>query len=945
MSQSPSKDDLPAAEKHLRLIRAAAERVAAENLGDGAARMPQRRVIEELQPFLKGYELIDVVSSGSQGHVVTAVQRSTGRLVAVKAIANGPDSTADERERFRREVTMTSRLEHPGIVRVYDGQCEGRYLFCIMQFIDGMPLDTWLGLRQPPLEKVVDLFIQIAEAASYAHQRGIIHRDLKPANVLVDDNGATYILDFGLGRTLVDAAGLRRLSMPNCLIGTFDYLSPEQASGQSASADVRSDIHAIGLMMYRGLTGRLPYPQNLTLTELCTHIAQTPHLSPRRARSAGESPPLIPDDLDAIVRKATALRAEDRYQSAAALADDLRRFASGEAVQAKGDQGWYVLAKTMRRYRRTAAATAIAIVIITTLGAVSTVQWMEARLQRRNAVAAAEMAHQTLSTIVNEIDTHLEPLAGGNEARRTVLGMVKDDLEALAHLVERDESLADVHIQLMQNLGHIAYVEGRNADAREHLLGALDRLRGTQAFGDGAVEARLREVRIELALARATEDCEPILADALAHATSLAASTSSSSVLDIYREVMAVCLRRFCQKYQYADAVRLIEKVPPAWEPAGDSPFASWQSATIAADYLSWKGEVLVRSGRADGALTELTEAMKLRDRVSAALPANAKARHLRMSTLCQLASIQGHDQKRAPAASLLEQAVADGRHLVQSDPSCALWTRDLANALHRLSRLRREMGDAEVAFAMADEAVRRLDGFAAPIVETREWNLLRSGAIEARGVALILLQRFDEAFADLATSNDILHALYQESPDDRLLLKMADIYGSQAYTHGDLGNWEAARQYYLLALEIRTQLVNRNPGSIGGVLTLAQNHTDLAEIALLQDSPGADQEAEHYARMALALIDDVEQSGRPAGYRSSVIWRRRSAEEILCRLEERKRADARRGAAQVTADPHSPGRDSVMSRARHDSTTLNSSSESAQETQHASSSGNSRGR
>ncbi len=912
MNQEHSSPADPASVRHLQLIRAAARRVEDESRADAdAIEDPSAQLIAQLQPYLPGYHFIRELPAGGQGRVLHGIQLSTGRLVAVKVPANGARATPSERERFLREVRLTARLDHPNIVRVYDGPCNAPILFYMMQFVDGVPIDAWIDFRKPALDEIVRLFIQMADAVSFAHQRAVIHRDLKPANVLVDDEGTAYILDFGLGRALDDSAE-RRVSAADHILGTLDYMSPEQASGASAAADVRTDIYCLGLIMFRILTGRPPYPSGLSIAELCTHIMQRDLPSPRAAMGDADGggqgpfrPAAIPDDLDLIVHKATARHPDDRYQSAAALADDLRRFAAGEAISARADQIWYQIRKTLRRYPKTSVAAVLAFAIIVGLGGFSTAQWLEARAQRRNAIDAAGLASSTLSTVVGQIDTHIQPLVGGTTARREILGVVEDKLAQLAPLMERDEELAPISRRLMQNRGQIAYLRGRPEESRELLLKSLLMLRASPAYGRSDVDAMLDEVRLEVALAGMTDEDDAIHQEAIAHATAVMQRAPSAAAVCAYREAVTARLRYLFHRARFADAYDLIALVPAAWEPVPADTFTDWQHATAAADYLELKGEILVRCGRAAGAATELDTAMAIRALTCASQPASALARHRKLVTACRLAAILRDEGDLDRSIELLQGAIADGRFLVHADASSAIWTRDLVQALLRLCRTRVEMNEHEAAFRAADEAHSILAAFAAPVEESRSWRMLSADCLDARGKSLLKLQRYNAAIDDLLASNQISALLLGEHLDDGLYLERSQMHVLLGMAYTRIKDWDSAYFHYQAAYEARTQILNRNPDSASIKLHLVGACNNLASWHLRQRKAAHDEAAAGYLLEAEQILDELEAAGPLASHANTIGRRRCEVVTNQCLYLDRVEARAA-GAAAPLAEARS---------------------------------------
>jgi len=301
-------------------LRAEIEEIEAiDRLLEPAAALPES---------LSGHKILGEIGSGGMGRVLLAFDEALGRKVAIKTLNPRYAGNSALRTRFMREARAMARVTHPNIVRIYNlGPPEEEPHF-VMEYVEGAPLmrsARLLGYKQK-----AELMRKVALATEFLHERGFLHRDLKPGNVLVDAGLEPKLLDFGLalqeGRSTED-----RLSRPGELVGTPEYFSPEQARGDAA-LDARSDVFALGTMLYELLTGALPFHGKAS-QELLEGIRTRDPVLPRRIA------PEIPQDLQNVCLKALEKDAGQRYSSARALADDLERFLAGEPVHA--DPGAY----------------------------------------------------------------------------------------------------------------------------------------------------------------------------------------------------------------------------------------------------------------------------------------------------------------------------------------------------------------------------------------------------------------------------------------------------------------------------------------------------------------------------------------------------------------------------------------------------------------------------
>jgi eukaryotic-like serine/threonine-protein kinase len=264
------------------------------------------------------------IAQGGMGRVFAGRDRRLGREVAVKVLLDGDPIAA---RRFEREARVAARLQHPGIVTVYDaGFWPTGEPYLVMKHVLGRSLDRVIADAESLDDRLALLphLIAVADALAYAHDQGIVHRDLKPSNVVVGAFGETVVIDWGLAKDLraeegdeprpARAAAASELTVDGAVLGTPAYMAPEQAAGEPV--DVRADVYALGAMLYQSLTGAPPEPPSATAAALLA-------LEPR-----------APADLAAIAAKALAADRQQRYPSAFDLAEDLKRFQTGQLVAA-----------------------------------------------------------------------------------------------------------------------------------------------------------------------------------------------------------------------------------------------------------------------------------------------------------------------------------------------------------------------------------------------------------------------------------------------------------------------------------------------------------------------------------------------------------------------------------------------------------------------------------
>jgi eukaryotic-like serine/threonine-protein kinase len=265
------------------------------------------------------YRIMRKLGTGGMANVYLAEDQELGRRVAIKILDDRHASDEQFIERFRREAKNAAGLSHPNIVSIYDrGEAEGTY-YIAMEYLDGRSLKELIVSRGPaPVNVAVDYARQILAAVRFAHRNGIVHRDIKPHNVLVDAEGRLKVTDFGIAR-----AGASQMTEAGSIIGTAQYLSPEQARG--APVDQTSDLYSVGVVLYELLTGVVPFTGDTPVEIAMKHLSAIPD-PPSSKRSD------IPRDLDMIILRALAKDPAERYQSAEEMDADLARIQRGAAV-------------------------------------------------------------------------------------------------------------------------------------------------------------------------------------------------------------------------------------------------------------------------------------------------------------------------------------------------------------------------------------------------------------------------------------------------------------------------------------------------------------------------------------------------------------------------------------------------------------------------------------
>ena len=349
---------------------------------------------------IPGYELVRRIGGGGQGTVYEAVQSSTGRRVALKVIRSDRASSSRWR-RFEREVRLLARLQHAHIVTVYDSGHTDDCLYFAMELVDGQRFNEYVHHAGLDRRRSLTVFAEVCDAVHAAHQRGVMHRDLKPANILVDDAGVPHVLDFGLAKLILESDDETRsdaaLTQDGQFLGTIGWASPEQVQGDPEDVDIRTDVYSLGVILFELLTGIPPYDTNRPLREAIDNII---HVQPERPSTLDRA---IDDDLETIALRCLAKEPDRRYGSVGELASDLRRYLTGEPIEAKRDSRLYVLRKTLFRHRVIVAIATTALLFGLGFGVVMTGLYQDARQAREDAEVEITILREEIQELKAEL--------------------------------------------------------------------------------------------------------------------------------------------------------------------------------------------------------------------------------------------------------------------------------------------------------------------------------------------------------------------------------------------------------------------------------------------------------------------------------------------------------------------------------------------------------------
>lgn len=444
---------------------------------EGAAQTPP----EITMPVRIGrFRLLRRIGEGGMGSVFEAEQDHPRRRVALKIIRLAMMSESLLR-RFEYEVQVLGQLKHPGIAQIYEAGTHddgsGPVPYFAMEYIQGRPLMDFLKHHRLDIRQRLNLMIEICDAVHHAHQKGVIHRDLKPANVLVEETDGLErhpkILDFGVARAIRSDVQLVTMHTEvGQLVGTLSYMSPEQVAGRPDELDVRSDVYALGVILYEMLAGRLPYDlRDHSIAEAGSVIREQ---EPSRLSSIDSA---LRGDIETIVAKALAKEKDRRYQSATELGDDIRRFLQDEPIVARPASRAYQIRKFAKRNKAIVGGVAAVFVTLVlgivgiSLALVRATKAERVALQRFDDSRRSAAKATAVSSFLQEMLSSVDPAkALGREVT------IRQALDEAAAKIESGslKNQPDIEADLRSSIGTTYLALGHYPESEPHLRAALE---------------------------------------------------------------------------------------------------------------------------------------------------------------------------------------------------------------------------------------------------------------------------------------------------------------------------------------------------------------------------------------------------------------------------------------------------------------------------------------
>jgi tetratricopeptide (TPR) repeat protein len=824
------------------------------------------------------YRLVGLIGQGGMGRVFEAFDEILRRRVAVKVLSEPSRFLADL---MRRERTVLAALQHPGIVSVYDsGELADGQPFYVMQFVEGTTLDVYVAQQQLGWRPILALVGQVARAVGVAHLLGIVHRDLKPQNIKVTAAGQPLVLDFGLAKVVSAAdvparggdCGPREPSLAHTGrgAGTAAYMSPEQAAGQVV--DARTDVYALGVVLYKLLANRLPVEPAALLVG-----AARSQPTPRPLRHAA---PHLPHDVAAVVHQCLAAEPAGRYATATELADDLDRLLSHRPVTALAGRRYvYRAGKFVRRHWRmvslvatAAAALALVVGIYTQL----------LRHQRDRAEANAFAARQEQVRANEKRDQAQQLNSWAHQVLHDLLSMY-DDLDLIAeglHPVVRKKMLQQVRTLLEQFVQFPSEEpQTRFEQARAYLL--LAKIETRMANRREALPLYQRGVTIleqlvlgptpkppwQYWLARAYYTLAGLYRETgqlnLAKADSRKAITLMEGLVrddprdPKYQDVLGLAQIEFAQAcfdgQQWGEAEAAYQQVRSRLESlvqANPNEILYRKELGLTYHLL---GDLYEQSGRQSQSEPLVQKALEIRERLARDAPTRTRAQYNWAITLALRARQHQQGGRRTEAEAAATQARDILAALARNHPLATRHQEGLASSHSLLARIYHQTDR----LSQAEKAYQQAAALSEPLLRTEPTRTVNHEflitTLTSLGELYQATRRFEQAEEVFQKARDLQEQLTQDYPERlRYAVDLGRIYALLAAAVRDQGQWEASLDWSNQARQTLQAVRRRAPDHASAREYLAQTHAGRAELFTHWGRP-AEAEAERQRALELA--------------------------------------------------------------------------------------------
>jgi eukaryotic-like serine/threonine-protein kinase len=851
------------------------------------------------------YELDKRIGEGGMGEVWVARQTEpVKRTVALKLIKPGMDSRA-VLQRFEQERQALALMDHPYIAKVLDGGLTpNAQPFFVMELVNGLPLTRFCDEARLTTKERLELFMSICQAVQHAHQKGVVHRDLKPANILVtmiDGRPVPKVIDFGVAKAT--AGKLTDVSMATqfgAVLGTLDYMSPEQAGFSGEDVDTRSDIYSLGVILYELLTGLRPIDaarlKKAAISDMIRIIREEEPSKPSTRLSTDESLPsqaalrqteprklmtMLRGDLDWVVMKCLEKERDRRYETVNGLARDIERYLADDVVEARPPSAGYRLRKFASRHRGQVFAAGLVLLSLV-LGIVGTT-WGLFRAARANTALASANADLTAANAKVQARYNLAV-----DAVKTFhTGVSEDFLLKQNQFKElRDrllKSAADFYGKLSALLGSETDLASRRALAASKF--ELADLTDKVGRKEEALEAHRAVLAARKALASEREADSETSADIgrslTAVATLLEGDGKTDDAVATYREAEALLDARAASMQvtpqvraaladcrsrlgyllystgHAGDGLLVLRQARSDQEALAGAPGATMEARRELANTINRIANLLARTGRTAEADVEYRKALAIYQKLAQENPANSEIRR-RLGIISNnfgslLLTIVG---RLSESEAAFREAMAIKQKLADDNPAVTEFGSDLALSHRNLGEVLNQTGRAKESEAEYREAMKIYQKLADenPTVSDFRGNLADGHS----SLAILLHQtgRAAESQAEFKKAMAIRQELADLSP--RVTKLQSDLARSRhnlGYILSESGKPREAEVEFRKAMAIYQKLADADPSVTGLRAELANNHQDLG-ILLSETSRAAESQAE--LRTAIALFEKL---------------------------------------------------------------------------------------
>jgi tetratricopeptide (TPR) repeat protein/predicted Ser/Thr protein kinase len=672
------------------------------------------------------YRIVGLLGEGGMGVVYEAEQQNPRRRVALKVVRGGAFVDEARVRMLQREAETLARLEHPNIGAIYASgrTADGQHFFA-MELVRGETLDKWLARRDPvtargELELRLRVGRDLCDAVHYAHQRGVIHRDLKPSNVIV--SGETVkILDFGLARITDTDVAATMVTEVGAIKGTLAYMSPEQARGEPAGIDLRSDVYSLGVMLYEMLVGTRPYA--IDSTSLIDAARIVCERAPRPLHEAWPGPKRLDPDIETIVHKALEKEPDQRYAGAAALSEDIERYLTSQPILARPPSTIYLLRKLVARRKAPFALAAALLVVIVGFGIGMGLLFTRSQANLARAVGAEAEATENFSLARGAVDRYLTQVSESPELRAVGLEDLRRDLlesarsfyeQFTARRADSPELQHELAIAYLR-VGGISRIVGDNAAAEEALVRGVETVDGLVAEAPDQRRLRLDLAALlsTLALVRSETGQTEAATEAFDRALSIerALINQAPDNLD-YLGRHANTLDNLAQQEErtgnaeaaeahFREVVELRQRVVAG---TPDDPAAVLGQVHVAVNF----GSFLARAGRLQEALDVMDAARPAADRLVTG-ERSAKRDNTYSALYSNLGGVYMLQGQLDRCAEAYGREIEVRRRLVDEHPSSLDFRLKFGSSLTNLAELAVRAGDPATSLARFEEAIRQL--------------------------------------------------------------------------------------------------------------------------------------------------------------------------------------------------------------------------------------------